>query len=155
MDDHDKAMLSVFIDKPEKEAWYEQAFSQYSINGVDQMRWVWSWWAFGGGPFFLLYRKAYFAAGILFAVMILISVVPFGTLATSILAGGYANYFVYKVYREKRREIETKVSEEQLQIETMKQVGGYHTWVIWVAALLFALWLAGVVAFVKMSGVAG
>lgn len=152
MTDYDKAMLSAFIGKAEKEPWYEHAFSQYSVNGVDKMSWVWSWWAFAGGPLFLLYRKAYFAAGILFAVMILISVVPFGSLAVSILAGGYANYFIYKLYRDKRKEIETTINDEKLRIETMQQIGGFHTWVIWVAAFLSLLWLAGVVTYIVILG---
>jgi len=154
MDDYEKAMFAAFIGKPEKEAWFEHAFSQYSINGVDKLGWVWSWWAFGGGPFYLLYRKAYFAAGILFAVIILISVIPFGSLAVSILSGGYANYFVYKVYREKKRAIESAISEETQRIETMREVGGYHAWVIWASVILFIFWLSSVVVYVSMIGLA-
>ena len=149
--EYDRQMIAAFIDKPEKEAWYEHAFSQYSINGIDKISWVWSWWAFAGGPLFLLYRKAYFAAGLLFALTILISMIPFGSLVIWILSGGYSPYFIYKVYKDKKRQVESKISDEQERVETMRIVGGYHTWVIWLGVALSLLWIVGVVAFVGMS----
>lgn len=150
--EYEKQMIAAFIDKPEKEVWYEHAFSKYSINGIDKMSWVWSWWAFAGGPLFLLYRKAYMAAGILFALSILFSVIPFGSVIVWILSGGYSTYFVYKVYQAKKREIEAKINDEQERIETMHILGGYHQWVVWLGALLVFLWLAGLVTFVSTVG---
>lgn len=150
MSSYDKEMVAAFIAKPQKERWYRHAFERYSINGVDKMSWVWSWWAFAGGPFFLLYRKAYIAAGLLFAVSILISIIPFGGLIIWVLSGGYSTYFVYKVYQDKKRETEANVTDIQKRIQTMWAVGGTHEWVVWVAVVLMVMWLVGV-AFIGMG----
>lgn len=152
MSGYEKEMIAAFVDRPEKNEWYEQAFANYRINGIDKMSWVWSWWAFAGGPLFLLYRKAYMAAGILFALSILLSVIPFGSVIIWILSGGYSTYFVYKVYQNKKSEIEAKIDNEQERIETMYALGGYHQWVVWLGALLAFLWLAGLVTFVSAAG---
>ena len=55
MQDYDNKMVEAFVNKPEKMAWYENTFDQYSVNGEAKMTWVWSWWAFFGGLFYLLY----------------------------------------------------------------------------------------------------
>ena len=51
MDDskqYSNKMIESFIAKPEKTLWYQNAFSKFNVNGVDAMKWHWSWWAFGG-----------------------------------------------------------------------------------------------------------
>jgi len=134
-DEYEKAMLEAFVNKPEKTLWYQQAFSKFNINGIDTMKWVWSWWAFFGGWAFLLYRKQYIPALILFVLSILASAVPFGGLLVAILAGGFSTYFVYKGYKQKKAEIENAISDPQKRIETMREIGGYNQWVVWVYVL--------------------
>ncbi len=136
MDDYDNKMIEAFVNKPEKTVWYQNAFSQYSINGVEKISWVWSWWAFFGGIFYLLYRKAYFPALGLFVLTVVSFAIPFGGLIVWIVTGGLAPYFVYKTYLTKKAEIEAKVTDEQKRIETMRAVGGYNDWAIWLAVLL-------------------
>ena len=136
MNDYDNKMIEAFINKPEKTVWYQYAFSQYSVNGVDKMMWVWSWWAFFGGIFYLLYRKAYLPALGLLALTIVSFAIPFGGLILWIVTGGLAPYFVYKTYQSKKAEIEAKITDEQKRIETMRAVGGYNDWAIWLAVLL-------------------
>ena len=128
--DYENKMIEAFINKPEKTLWYQNAFSKFNINGIDSMKWVWSWWAFGGGWAFLLYRKQYIPAIILFALVLLTTAIPFAGFLLMILAGGFSTYFIYKGYKKKKEEIEAKIADEETRIETMRAVGGYNTWVI-------------------------
>ncbi|UCN00532.1 DUF2628 domain-containing protein [Sulfurimonas sp. SWIR-19] len=138
-DEYEKAMIEAFVNKPEKTLWYQQAFSKFNINGIDTMKWVWSWWAFFGGWAFLLYRKQYLPALVLFILSLLASAVPFGGLLVAILAGGFSTYFIYKGYKQKKAEIENAISDPQKRIETMREVGGYNQWVVWVYVLFVTL----------------
>jgi len=130
------SMIEAFVDKPSETLWYQNAFSKFNINGVDKLTWHWSWWAFGGGAAFLLYRKQYMAALILFTGSMILGMIPFVSIIIMILAGGYSTYFVYKGFQRKLAEIEATVDTNEKRIETMREVGGYHTWVIWVYAVL-------------------
>jgi hypothetical protein len=133
-------MIAAFVDKPEKTFWYQNAFSKFNVNGMDVMKWQWSWWAFGGGFLFLLYRKQYLASLILFIASVTIGMFPLMGLIIAILAGGYSPYFIYKGYKSKLGEIERQISDEDKRVETMAQIGGYHQWVIWVY-VLFVLFI--------------
>lgn len=137
--EYDDRMIEAFVDKAEVTTWYKNAFEKFEINGVEKLTWVWSWWAFFGGIFYLLYRKAYLAAGGLLVLTIITSFIPFGGIALWIATGGLAPYFVYKVYREKRREIESSIQDEEKRIETMRAVGGFHSWVVWLAVVIHAI----------------
>ncbi len=143
VDDYEYRMIEAYIDKPEVTQWYVNAFKKYNINGVDVIKWNWSWWAFFGSFFYLLYRKAYLAAVVLFVLTLVIGIIPFGGLILWVLTGGYAPYFVYKNYKEKRAEAEAIIDDEQKRIETMRLVGGYNEWAIWVAVIIHIfIWLA-------------
>ena len=138
INDYDQQMIEAYIDKPEVTSWYVNAFKRFSINGVDVMKWNWSWWAFFGNVFYLLYRKAYLPAGILFALNMLVGFIPFGGLILWILAGGYSPYFVYKTYKQKKIEVERAIDQEDInkRLETMQLVGGTNDWAIWVGVIL-------------------
>lgn len=141
---YEERMLEAFVAKPEKVLWYKYSFMKYNLNGIDVLKWNWSWWAFFGGFLFLLYRKQYIPALILFIASITLGAIPFIGLVIMILSGGYSTYFIYKGYKAKRVEIESSVADEEKRIETMQAVGGYHQWVIWVY-----------VAFITLSFTAG
>jgi len=153
-EDYNKKMIEAFIAKPEKTFWYQNAFSKFNINGIDNMRWHWSWWAFFGGAAFLLYRKQYIPALILFIVSLLLSSIPIVPLIVAVLTGGYATYFVYKGYKSKLSEIEANISDEQIRVSTMRQIGGYHSWVAWVYIVLVGLGLLGVISAVMIPAMA-
>ncbi len=139
--DYETKMIEAFVDKDEVNAWYQNAFAQYNVNGVAKMTWVWSWWAFFGGIFYLLYRKAYMYALGLFVLSLFSSLIPFGGLALWIFTGGLAPYFVYKTYLEKKERLETTISDEVNRIETMRALGGYNRWAVWLAvAIHVAVW---------------
>jgi hypothetical protein len=144
--DYEKKMIEAFVGKPEKTFWYQNAFSKFNINGVDSMQWHWSWWAFFGGAAFLLYRKQYLPALILFITSIMVSQIPFVPLILAILAGGYSTYFVYKGYKNRLSEIESNISDEEIRVSTMQQIGGYHKWVVWVYALFVIFLFLGIIS---------
>ncbi|MHC3994820.1 DUF2628 domain-containing protein [Thiomicrolovo sp. ZZH C-3] len=153
---YDDAMLGAFVQKPEKFAWYKRTFAKFNQNGVDSFAWSWSWWAFFVTFWFLLYRKAYLAAIGYFGAAILFSFLPLGIIGTllfMIIAGGTAPYFVYKNYRELQRRAEAASTDTQVRIATMQQLGGYHTWVIVVAAIINLLIFLGVMLGVLALGV--
>jgi len=137
--EYENAMIDAFINKPEKTMWYQLAFSKFNINGIDSMKWVWSWWAFFGGWAFLLYRKQYIPALVLFIISIFAGVIPFGGLLLAVLAGGFSTYFVYKGYKHKKAEIEANIEDINERVETMRAVGGYNAWVIWVYVIFVGL----------------
>jgi hypothetical protein len=148
--DYEARMLEAFVgkpDQPEKGLWYATAFSKYNVNGVDVMKWAWSWWAFMGGIFFLLYRKAYAAAGGLFLISLVSGIIPFGGLIVWVLTGGFSTYFVYKVYKTKKLEIEAVQSDENQRIAMMQELGGYNQWVIWVAVIINVIVLIAIAMF--------
>lgn len=152
--EYNKEMIGAYVAKPEKTFWYQNSFSKFNINGVDSMKWNWSWWAFFGGAAFLLYRKQYIPALVLFIASIVLSFIPFVPLIISILAGGYSTYFVYKGYKSKLTEVESNISDNETRLETMKQIGGYHSWVVWVYLVFIALMVIGIVSAVMIPAIA-
>lgn len=146
--DYSNAMIEAFVDKPEVTLWYQLSFKKFNINGIDTMQWNWSWWAFFSGFLYLLYRKQYIPALVLFLASTILGFIPFiGAIGTMILSGGYASYFVYRGYKTKLLEIESVVEDEQKRIETMREVGGVHQWVIWVYGIFMAVFFLSVFAF--------
>ena len=150
--EYEARMIEAFVGKPEapeKGLWYANTFAKYNVNGVDAIKWRWSWWAFMGGIFFLLYRKAYAAAGGLFLISLVSGIIPFGGLVVWVLTGGFSPYFVYKVYKTKKLEIETVQGDENQRVAMMQELGGYNQWVIWVAVILNIIVLLALGSFVS------
>ena len=142
--DYDFKMIEAYIDKPEVTQWYVNAFKRFNVNGVDIAKWHWSWWAFFGSVFYLLYRKAYVSAGILFVLLLVAWFIPFGWFVLWILAGGYSPYFVYKAYKEKRLEVEAKIEDETKRFETMQVLGGANEWALIIGVIAqFFFWSTG------------
>ena len=145
--EYEAKMLEAFVakpEKPEKGLWYANAFAKYDVNGVDSMRWNWSWWAFFGGIWFLIYRKSYAAAGGLFLISIAAAFIPFAGLVIWVLSGGYSTYFVYKTYKTKKLQIEAAEGDENRRIQMMQELGGYNQWVVILAIVLNVLVFVGV-----------
>lgn len=139
--DEEYQMIEAYIDKPEVTDWYVNSFNRFSINGIDIVKWNWSWWAFFGGVFYLLYRKAYIPALIVFILNFLVGIVPFGHLILWILTGGYAPYFVYKTYKEKRLEVVSAIEDKQKRLDTLRILGGTNEWALWIGVILsFIFW---------------
>ncbi len=145
VDDYDYKMTEAYIAKPEVLQWYVNSFKKFNINGVDVMKWNWSWWAFFGNVFYLLYRKAYLAAGILFALNLMVGFIPFGGLILWVLSGGYSSFYVYKAYKQKKIEVERIIEEEDKRIETMELLGGSNEWAVWIGVILSVLFFAAII----------
>ncbi len=137
-------MIEAYIGKEEETLWYQLAFSKFNVNGVDTIKWNWSWWAFGLGFIFLLYRKQYIPALVLFFLSMSVGIIPFMSIILMILSGGYSTYFVYKGFKSKLLEIEANIEDEETRIETMREVGGYNQWVVWLY-IAFMLLISGMV----------
>ena len=147
-------MIEAFVQKPKKVLWYQNAFSKFNINGIDNLRWHWSWWAFFGSFLFLLYRKQYTPALILLLSSVILGMVPFIGFIIAILAGGYSSYFVYKGYKTKLNEIELNIDDEDKRIETMGYVGGFHQWVVWISVTFYSLIIVALIAGIIIPRVA-
>ncbi len=144
--EYSNKMIEAFIGKPEKSLWYQNAFASFNVNGVDAMKWKWSWWACFSGFLFLLYRKQYVASLFLFIASISIGLFfPFGIILM-ILSGGFSTYFIYKGYKSKLQEIEAIVQGEDKRLETMQAIGGYNQWVVWAYGVLVTLIFLGIVS---------
>jgi hypothetical protein len=155
--EYEAKMLEAFVgkpDKPEKGLWYANAFSKYDVNGVDAMKWNWSWWAFFGGIWFLIYRKAYAAAGGLFLISIASAFIPFAGLIIWVLTGGFSPYFVYKTYKAKKLQIEAAEGDQNRRIEMMQELGGYNQWVVIVAVVLNVLVFIGIIMAIAAGATA-
>lgn len=159
--DYDYKMIEAYIDKPEVTQWYVNAFKKFKINGVDHAAWNWSWWAFFGSVFFLLYRKAYTAAGVLSLFLVLGWFIPFGWTILWILSGGYSPFYIYKRYKETLLNVEAEIEDEQERLETMRLLGGCNTWAIVLGVIAqFFIWSTGLfmisflLAFISLIGVA-
>lgn len=148
--EYEARMLEAFVGKPErpdKGLWYANAFAKFEVDGVEKIAWKWSWWAFFGGIWFLFYRKAYTAAGGLFLVSIISQFfIPFSGILIPIFMGGFGTYFVYKVYKAKKLEIEAASTDREERIAIMAEVGGYNQWAIWIGVALNALFVIAVFA---------
>ncbi len=145
-DNYEDKMLAAFVGKPDKFWYYKNAFSKFNFNGIDKMKWVWSWWAFFGNFWFLWYRKAYVAAFVCFVLMIVIGWVPVLNLVYFILVGGYSVYFIYKTFKRLKMEIEHTTDKEDERIAYMIERGGYNTWVIWLYIIINILAFVGFMA---------
>ena len=137
---YEERMLAAFVQKPEKMGYYRMAWGRFHVNGIFRFTWCWSWWGFFGTWAYLLYRKAYLAAVVTFGAGLLFGSFPFfGSLIFAVIMGGIGPYFIMRRYRDVKEEIEATVEDEATRIETMEQMGGYHRWVIWVVALMYAV----------------
>jgi hypothetical protein len=138
-DKYEDRMLAAWVGKPEKFWFYKNAFSKFDFNGMDKMKWVWSWWAFFGTFWYFLYRKAYVAAIVSFILLAVLGIIPFADFILAILIGGFGVYFVYKAYKKLKVEIEAVTQDEDERIKYMLERGGYNSWVIWVVIIVNVL----------------
>ncbi|BBP44592.1 hypothetical protein [Thiosulfativibrio zosterae] len=150
--EYETAMLNAFVQKLDKLSYYQNAYQTMNLtgSGQPQLKWFWSWWGFGGGFAFLLYRKAYLEALVAFILGILVNVIPFGGLILMIVMGGTSPYFVVKRYATLKAEIERSHADPDARIQAMQAVGGFHTWVIWVTAIFYGLVLLGILSMLSM-----
>jgi len=118
---------------------YVPKFRQFMVGGIDNFTATWHWPAFFAGFPWLLYRKLYVWALIVFVV----NLVPYVAFITSIAMGISANYLYYKHAREKITALKTASS--SVSAATLAEVGGVNTWVVVVSIVFGVLVLLAVV----------
>ena len=141
-DNYEDRMLAAFVGKPEKFAFYKRAFSNYNVNGVERFKWIWSWWAFLGNWAFLVYRKVYLWAAIFF----ILNLIPYINVISWIVLGGTGIYFVYQRYKKLKSEIENMTQDEDERLKMMIELGGYNSWIAWVAGILIGFEILVIIA---------
>jgi lipid-A-disaccharide synthase-like uncharacterized protein len=83
---YEENMLGTFVGKPEKTPFYLDLYERATRSGAPKLCWKWSWWAFFGGALFLIYRKAYLAALIVFGLSTIMSLVAQALMPAEYLA---------------------------------------------------------------------
>ena len=144
MDTNEIEFIKAYINKPKSEDFYIDAFEAYSAGGIDQFKWKWSWWAFGGGIFFLLYRKLYVEALIFFMLSAITSQVPVVALVVWIVSGALFPYLVYLRYKKGKEMVLEKFSDKIEQLNALREYGGYNNWAIYLGVavnILMLIWL--------------
>ncbi len=144
MDANEIEKIKAYIDKPESEDFYIDAFSAYSEGGIDQFKWKWSWWAFAGGIFFLLYRKLYVEALIFFMISAISSTVPIVSLFVWVVSGALFPYLVYLRYKKGKQLAQEKSSDLSEQLRILRTFGGYNQWAVYLGVainILVTLWI--------------
>lgn len=71
MTERDDQLFAAFVGSAEKQSYYGRQLVRFTESGALQYRNSWSWWAFGTGWFFLLYRKLYVEAAVSFVLCVL------------------------------------------------------------------------------------
>ena len=130
--------IEAYINSEKSEDFYKEGFAKYSVLGVDQFQWNWSWWAMFGGIFYLLYRKLYLESLIYFFIFIIAGYIPIFILLLWIVGGGVLPYFVYKKYKKMKAQVEQNLASTQEQLDALRIVGGVNRWALWVGVPLSA-----------------
>jgi hypothetical protein len=154
---YEKEIFEAFIGTPEKYDWYRKAFDYFESRD-GKMSWYWNNWAFLGGFWYFLYRKQMkMALIVLFVVLVLGAVIPMQMLAPlvlvlGVLIGGFGTYFIYKLYLEKREEIEAILPEDEKRIIVMQtQVGGINRWAVPMAIFTVVSLVLIIVGLITMA----
>jgi phosphatidylglycerophosphatase A len=140
--EYEKKIFEAYIGTPAKFSWYQKAFEYFEKKG-GKLSWYWNTWAMLGGFWYFLYRKQMkMALIVLFAALILGTILPMkvfvlSLLIIAVLIGGFGTFFVYQQYLVKREEVEAVIKEDEKRIVVMEMVGGTNPWAV--PAAIFAL----------------
>lgn len=120
---------------------YMETFRKFNIRGVDQFSVTWHWPAFFVSFFWMLYRKLYLWALLVF----LISYIPIAGFIMMIVYGLTGNYLYFRHAKKKIMEMKIRQSASDLS-ESLRDIGGVNQWVKTVAIVLFILAIMGILA---------
>jgi len=144
-------LFKVYIKTPDKFFWYQKAFDRYEEEGTPKLKWVWSWWALFGGPYYLFYRKCYLEAVLSWILLTVLSTSTAGIGSIAyILGGGIFPYFVYKRYKKILADIQPLPEKDQLG--ALKSAGGVNRWAIFLFVLLGVLGFFAFIAVIWLVG---
>jgi len=129
-------LLNAYINTPNKFLWYRRAFKKYEEDSSSSFKWVWSWWAFLGGPLFLFYRKCYLEGFIYWGILFLSESMAKGSgIFLNAIAGGILPFFIYKRFKKTLLEVEDFPSLEK-KIKYLKIIGGSNTTALYIFIVL-------------------
>lgn len=123
-----KEAVEAFLATPEKFYWYKNAFQKYDVNGIDNLSWNWSWYAFFFGPLYLVYRKCYIEAILVQLALVVGSVVfPLSSFIFSVIVGGFSPYLIFKKYKKVTTELDKNpnLSFDE-KIDSLRRIGGVN-----------------------------
>ena len=139
-------LLEAHLQKDKKVDVYQPRVEANMMNGHPTFKATWSWWAFFGTWAFFLYRKMYLVAAIFFIATVITAFIPFSSIIIMIISGISAFYFYTKKLNNDLNI--AGVSEKPFEEvkENISKLGGYNSWVVWIAIILYSIMLLSVVA---------
>lgn len=145
-------VLENYLGTPDKFDWYKRAFDKYEINGVEKFAWNWSWYSFFFGYVYLVYRKCYIEAILLWAAQIIVGCL-FGItgVVVMILCGGFLPYLVYKRYKKIAIKVDAIDEDYRKKLETMRELGGSNILARNIMIGLFIISIIGVLVLMTFA----
>lgn len=137
MNDETRKEYEAFIGP--KAGFYLERFGKFNVDGVETFQATWNWPAFLFTFWWMLYRKMYLWALVVFIVL----TVPYVGFAAWIACGISANYLYYRHVRGKIEEV-TRANPSDFQA-TLAKLGGTHEWVKIVAVIVTGLVLLALI----------
>lgn len=135
-----EALLDAHIQKPQKVFVYKPNVEANLVNSQVVFKPTWSWWAFFGGWAFFLYRKMYLMAAVFFLLGFVATLIPLGNLILAIVSGVSGFYFYTKKFYEDLQIAQYGQRPIEEVKQTLKYLGGYHTWVVVLAVIYYLFW---------------
>lgn len=122
-------------------------FKSFQAGGFDSFKVTWHWPAFFVPFIWLLYRKLYLWALLIFCL----SIIPYVGFIVMIVMGITANYLYYKDAKKKILALNSlhKTSESQGSDE-IAHAGGVNNVAVWIGAILFIIVIIGVLAAIAL-----
>lgn len=145
----ERGLIRAYI-RSGNEAYYQRAFTRYRLGG-DSLSWCWSWGAFLGGPLFLLYRKRYLEATILFVVGLFLHSLPFGTILYMIARGGTLPYLIYRHFRAELAYAQTLSDDPTEWEKHLTREGGTSLLALLLGLALYAILAIGAALYFGLS----
>lgn len=147
----ERELIRAYINSPASLFYYESAFTRFRLRGFDSFAWHWSWWAFWGGPLFLLYRKLYIEAILLFIVGLFLHSLPFGTILYMVLRGGVLTYLIYRRFQNKLAHAKALSDSFEDQKRFLQKEGGTSLGALLVGIFAYLLFGLGLLLHLGLS----
>ena len=129
---------------------YIEKFSKFNVAGVDHFSLTWNWPAFIVAVFWMLYRKLYLWALLVF----ILSFIPIAGIILMIACGLTGNYIYYKNVKKKIMELKIQQPSSELS-ELLQQIGGVNRWLKTLALVLMITTVLGILAAIIIPLIAG
>jgi hypothetical protein len=138
-------MLKAFVG--DNVAWYKNTFSFYTFG----FTWRWSWWAFFGGEFYLLYRKCYMWSFVcIFArYFVYTTTSNYLSIIFWIALGVASPYLVYQRYINLKKNIELGESDNKEGVKIMQKYGGTNDDIV--LTILVVVFIVMILVFYRLG----